>query len=89
MDVKLVADYRHQMGFAIDGAILAMMMKGGTFQIDSEIPEDAEYMGVTYMADRDQYWIKFQHNSFDPLPHGGCIPVRTDGIQVIQITEDD
>ena len=88
MEVKLIADHRRQMGFAIDGAIMAMMMKGGNFQIESEIPEDAEYMGVTYMVDRDQYWLKFRHDSFEPIEPGCMIPVLVDAVQITEVMED-
>ena len=51
-----------------------IFIENTSFRVEEGLPEDAEMMGVQYVAERNCYHITFESDEFDPVPEGAQVP---------------
>ena len=56
-----------------------MLRYGACYRIvSSSLPKGAKYIGVMHDQVRDSLLICFEHDSFEDVPQGHCLPVMHD-----------
>ena len=80
----IIADARREMGYVIDAGIMAHLLKGGTFYVESSIPKDAQLVSVSFDINRNAFRVQFRHESFPIITEGDFVPVQSDAIHVIE-----
>ena len=51
-----------------------IFIENTSFRVEEGLPEDAEIVGVEYVAERNCYHITFESDEFDPVPEGAQVP---------------
>ena len=80
----IIADVRREMGYVVDAGIMAHLLKGGTFEVESAIPKDAQLVSVSFDINRNAFLVQFRHESFPIITEGDFVPVQHDGIHIIE-----
>jgi len=76
---------RKQIGIAIDLNVLAQMLFGGKFKIDSRLPKTAEFRWMSHDNFKDRIIMVFEDESFGNVPMGDTIPIYRDMIVVTKL----
>ena len=51
-----------------------IFIENTSFRVKEGLPQDAEIVGVQYVAERNCYHITFESGEFDPVPEGAQVP---------------